>query len=89
MVVNDYILIFYDLYCSDLPTKDKRIRMKYALLQEQNIHQFPPWSLRGEGFILNYWLTPALLNKQNSSVSRLSAGSYGSSDAGTLSNFTD
>ena len=63
MVVNDYILIFYDLYCSDLPTKDKRIRMKYALLQEQNIHQFPPWRLQGEGFILNYWLTPSFIEQ--------------------------
>lgn len=32
--------------------------MSVQLLQEQNIHQFPPWHLQGEGFILNYWITP-------------------------------
>lgn len=37
--------------------------MKHALLQEQNIHQFPPWRLQGEGFILNYWLTPSFIEQ--------------------------
>ena len=37
--------------------------MSHALLQEQNIHQFPPWHLQGEGFILNYWLTPGFIQQ--------------------------
>lgn len=37
--------------------------MNYAFAQEQNINQFPPWHLQGEGFILNYWLTPSFIQQ--------------------------
>jgi len=37
--------------------------MNVHRLQEKNIHQFPPWHLQGEGFILNYWITPHFIRE--------------------------
>ena len=37
--------------------------MSHALLQEKSVHQFPPWHLQGEGFILNYWITPHFIRE--------------------------
>ena len=37
--------------------------MSRALLQEKSVHQFPPWHLQGEGFILNYWITPHFIRE--------------------------
>lgn len=30
------------------------------------IHQFPPWLLQGEGFILNYWISPSFIKMHQS-----------------------
>lgn len=37
--------------------------MNESLLQEHRVHEFPPWQLQGEGFILNYWLTPNFIRQ--------------------------
>ena len=37
--------------------------MQYPELQEKNIHQFPPWHLQGDGFILNYWVSPSFIKQ--------------------------
>lgn len=37
--------------------------MSLNCLQEKNIHQHPPWHLKGEGFILNYWITPKFIKE--------------------------
>lgn len=37
--------------------------MRYPELMEKNIHQFPPWHLQGEGFILNYWISPQFIKQ--------------------------
>jgi hypothetical protein len=41
----------------------KRTTMHYLQLQEMNIHQFPPWNLQGDGFILNYWVSPSFIKQ--------------------------
>ncbi|ANF82943.1 hypothetical protein A3K93_12585 [Acinetobacter sp. NCu2D-2] len=40
--------------------------MKYPVLNEKNIHHYPPWQLQGEGYILNYWISPNFIKEASS-----------------------
>lgn len=35
--------------------------MKRQIKSLNKIHQFPPWHLNGEAFILNYWISPSFI----------------------------
>lgn len=39
--------------------------MNMQHVQEKSVHQFPPWHLQGDGFILNYWITPQFIREHH------------------------